>query len=146
MAAQEDIRFSLTVNGNTDFDVVSFEHKEQLSSLFTTTLRLASFDDNPVFADILDNPATLTLHQDGAPVRYINGIVTQVAQGKTGVRRTHYTMTIEPALKRCALTSDSRHFQNKTIVEIIQHVLEESGLRDVQFMGQSILYICSFIK
>ena len=60
MAVQSDYRYSLTVNGSTQFEVVSFVVTEHLSELFRAELELASFDDSPKFSDILDHPATLT--------------------------------------------------------------------------------------
>ncbi|WP_244298089.1 hypothetical protein [Actinobacillus vicugnae] len=60
MTVQSNYRYSLKVNGETEFDVVSFVLKEGLSQLFRLELELASFNPSPAFSTILDNGATLT--------------------------------------------------------------------------------------
>ena len=49
MAVQSDYRYSLTVNGATQFEVVRFVLKEHLSTLFRLELDLASFGSEPNF-------------------------------------------------------------------------------------------------
>lgn len=56
MTVQSDYRYSLTVNGSTQFEVVSFVVTEHLSELFRAELELASFDDSPKFSDIFTPP------------------------------------------------------------------------------------------
>ena len=134
MATQADIRYSIKVNGKTKFEVVHFSHKESLSKLFKTKLKLVSKEGSPVFSDILDNPVTLTLFKGDELIRHINGIVTKFKQGKSGFRRTHYKMQIEPELSRANLIQDSRHWQNKTSQQIIEMVLKQSGVSHFKFM------------
>ena len=111
MAVQSDYRYRLTVNGASQFEVVSFVVTEQLSDLFRAELELVSFEDSPKFSDILDHPATLTFLQADCAVRHLNGIVTLFEQGESGFSRTRYHMVIEPALSRAGLQSDVRIFQ-----------------------------------
>ena len=49
MAVQSDYRYSLTVNGSSQFEVVRFVLKEHLSTLFRLELDLASFGAEPNF-------------------------------------------------------------------------------------------------
>ena len=60
MAVQSDYRYSLTVNGSSQFEVVRFVLKEHLSTLFRLELDLASFGAEPNFHSLIDQPATLT--------------------------------------------------------------------------------------
>jgi type VI secretion system secreted protein VgrG len=133
MSTQESIRYTLKLSGETKFEVVEFNFKEHLSYPFVVNLSLISKSSNPNFNSILDNPATLSLWQAGKVVRHINGIVTQLKQGKTGVKSTYYTLRIEPALSRGYLIQDSRHFQNKTAIDIITEVLKQSGVEHLEF-------------
>ncbi|WP_162541435.1 type VI secretion system Vgr family protein, partial [Aggregatibacter aphrophilus] len=130
---QSDYRYSLTVNGSTQFEVVSFVVTEHLSELFRAELELASFDDSPKFSDILDHPATLTFWQDNAAVRHLNGIVTGLKQGETGFSRTRYSMVIEPALSRADLQADLRIFQQQDSQKIIETLLSKNQVAKHQF-------------
>ncbi|MDP8052812.1 type VI secretion system tip protein TssI/VgrG [Pasteurella atlantica] len=133
MAVQSNYRYTLEVSGDTVFEVVSFRLTEHLSELFRLEIEAVSFEDSPVFSDILDKSATLTFSQDDIPVRYVNGIVTEFIQGETGAHRTRYKILIEPSLSRTNLQSDCRIFQHKDSEEIIRTVLGKSGVSRVNF-------------
>uniref|UniRef100_UPI00258B976C type VI secretion system Vgr family protein n=1 Tax=Rodentibacter caecimuris TaxID=1796644 RepID=UPI00258B976C len=133
MAVQSNYRYSLTVNGNSQFDVVSFVLTEHLSSLFRAELALAGFDNAPAFAEILNHPATLTFWQDDTPVRYLNGIVTGFKQQESGFSRTRYQMVIEPALSRANLQADLRIFQQQDSQQIIETLLRKNQVTQHQF-------------
>ncbi|TCP95310.1 type VI secretion system secreted protein VgrG [Cricetibacter osteomyelitidis] len=133
MTQQSDYRYSLKVNGATEFDVVSFVLKEGLSQLFRLELELASFDSSPSFAEILDNSATLTFWQGSEPVRYVNGVVTQLVQGESGFSRTRYNMVIEPDLVRASYQSDNKIFQQQDSEKILRQLLSKNHINQVEF-------------
>ncbi|TCP97201.1 type VI secretion system secreted protein VgrG [Cricetibacter osteomyelitidis] len=133
MTQQSDYRYSLNVNGATEFDVVSFVLKEGLSQLFRLELELASFDSSPSFSEILDNSATLTFWQGSEPVRYVNGVVTQLVQGESGFSRTRYNMVIEPDLVRASYQSDNKIFQQQDSEKILRQLLSKNHINQVEF-------------
>ena len=133
MAVQSDYRYRLTVNGASQFEVVSFVVTEQLSDLFRAELELVSFDNAPHFSEILDHPATLTFLQADCAVRHLNGIVTHFEQGESGFSRTRYHMVIEPALSRAGLQSDVRIFQQQDSQQIIETLLGKNQVAQYQF-------------
>ncbi|TCP95500.1 Rhs element Vgr protein, partial [Cricetibacter osteomyelitidis] len=133
MSQQSDYRYSLKVNGATEFDVVSFVLKEGLSQLFRLELELASFDSSPSFSEILDNRATLTFWQGIEPVRYVNGVVTQLVQGESGFSRTRYNMVIEPDLVRASYQSDNKIFQQQDSEKILRQLLSKNHINQVEF-------------
>lgn len=133
MAVQSDYRYRLTVNGASQFEVVSFVVTEQLSDLFRAELELVSFDHAPHFSEILDHPATLTFLQADCAVRHLNGIVTHFEQGESGFSRTRYHMVIEPALSRAGLQSDVRIFQQQDSQQIIETLLGKNQVAQYQF-------------
>ncbi|MBN6070021.1 type VI secretion system tip protein VgrG, partial [Aggregatibacter actinomycetemcomitans] len=137
MAVQSDYRYSLTVNGTTQFDVIRFVLKEQLSSLFRLELDVASFGAEPNFRTIIDNPATLTFWQNDQAVRHVNGIVTTFNQGETGFSRTRYHVVIEPSLCRAGLQTDLRIFQQQDSQKIIETLLQKNNTLQSQFHLQS---------
>ncbi|OOF41272.1 type IV secretion protein Rhs [Rodentibacter mrazii] len=137
MAAQSDYRYSLTVNGTTQFDVIRFVLREQLSSLFCLELEIASFGAEPDFLTIIDHNATLTFWQGEQAVRHVNGIVTGFNQGETGFSRTRYHMVIEPSLCRANLQTDLRIFQQQDSQKIIETLLQKNYTYQSRFHLQT---------
>lgn len=137
MAVQSDYRYSLTVNGATQFEVVRFVLKEHLSTLFRLELDLASFGSEPNFHSLIDQPATLTFWQGDEAVRSVNGIVTALNQGETGFTRTRYHMVIEPSLCRAGLQTDLRIFQQQDSQKIIETLLSKNQVSQSQFHLQT---------
>ena len=133
MPAQSDYRYSLKVNGNTEFDVVSFVLTEGLSQLFRLELELAAFNPASSFSDVLDNEATLTFWQGSEAVRYVSGIVTGFAQGESGFSRTRYKMVIEPSLSRARYQSDNKIFQQQNSEKILRTLLQKNQVSQVDF-------------
>ncbi len=123
---QRDLKFTFVVGeGNLAFDVVEFELEEALCEPFRLNLKLAS-DKNAIdFKQVLDQPGTFTLWQDGRPARYVHGIVSHFTQGSSGFRRTRYELLLEPQLARLELCCNWRIFQEKSVPEILQALLKE---------------------
>ena len=137
MAVQSDHRYSLTVNGSSQFEVVRLVLKEHLSTLFRLELDLASFGAEPNFHSLIDQPATLTFWQGDEAVRSVNGIVTALNQGETGFTRTRYHMVIEPSLCRAGLQTDLRIFQQQDSQKIIETLLSKNQVSQSQFHLQT---------
>lgn len=130
---QRDLKFTFSVlTSRAQFEVVEFTLEEAISEPFRLTLQLAS--DNPAieFAQILDQPALLTLWAGSTAVRYVHGLVSSFTQGKTGFRRTRYSVVVEPQLARLGLNSDWRIYQQKSVPEIIKSVLSEHGILEYE--------------
>ncbi|RPV77412.1 hypothetical protein IPC782_31035 [Pseudomonas aeruginosa] len=85
---QRDLKFTFVVGeGKLAFDVVEFELEEALCEPFRLNLKLAS-DKNAIdFRQVLDQPGTFTLWQDGRPARYVHGIVSHF----THLEDVHFT-------------------------------------------------------
>jgi type VI secretion system secreted protein VgrG len=130
---QSDYRFTFTTAvGN--FDLVSFNLTESLSTPFSLDVILARMNEEPVdFAGILDDSATLVFWKGDKPIRFVNGIVRFFQQTESGVRRTHYSAIIQPSYVRTHLGSTLRSFQQKTVPDIISQVLTENGITAVRF-------------
>ncbi|PQQ27190.1 type VI secretion system tip protein VgrG [Photorhabdus luminescens] len=130
--ADSGLIFTLTVGSLPEktFAVVEFTLDEALSELFCLEAILTSADPDINFADVLDNFATLTVYRDGKPERSITGIVTQFEQSRTGRHRSHYSLTVQPALWRAGLRVNSRIFQHQSVTEIIDILLKENGVRN----------------
>jgi type VI secretion system secreted protein VgrG len=133
MGAETGLQFTLTLPGINDIAVIDFTHREALSQPFELALNLTSRDVNLDAADLLDREATLTIWQDGKPLRRVHGIVSEFGRGDRGHRRTFYSLLLRPALWRLSLRHNSRIFQKVDPLTIINTLCNERGIRDVAF-------------
>ncbi|AYO00662.1 type VI secretion system tip protein VgrG [Pseudomonas sp. LTGT-11-2Z] len=117
--------FSTPADETTPFDVVSFELTEGICQLYCLKVELVSDFDNADFANLLDQPAVLTIWQQEQPVRHVHGLISSFEQGKTGHRRTRYRAVIEPQLARAGLQSDWRIFQHRPVPQLLEELFRE---------------------
>jgi type VI secretion system secreted protein VgrG len=126
------LRFTLSV-GNLPpktFVVTGFTLHEQFSAPFTLELEVASASPSVEFRSILDNTATLTIWRETEVQRIVNGIVTSVEQGDTGLHQTRYRLSVRPALWRAGLRQNSRIFQQQGFQEILETLMKENHVFD----------------
>ncbi|KPM58301.1 type VI secretion protein VgrG [Pseudomonas putida] len=69
-----------------------------------------------------------TIWRGERPLRYVHGLVSTFSQGETGFHRTRYRALVEPVLARAGLRSNWRIFQQKTVPQILQIMLERQGI------------------
>ncbi|WP_306795251.1 contractile injection system protein, VgrG/Pvc8 family, partial [Pseudomonas sp. 32_A] len=128
MPGQSDLRFTFQpLAGQSDFEVVSFELDEMISSPFQLKLELISFEDEVDFGQLLDKPVLFTIWRGERPLRYVHGLVSSFSQGETGFYRTRYRALVEPVLARAGLRSNWRIFQQKTVPQILELMLRRQG-------------------
>ena len=131
--ASTGLQFTLTLPGVDEVVVVDFTHREVLSQPFELVLNLASRDGSLDAAELLDRDATLTIWQDGQPLRRVHGIIAEFGRGDRGHRRTFYSLVLRPALWRLSLRQNSRIFQKVDPLTIINTLCDERGITDVGF-------------
>jgi type VI secretion system secreted protein VgrG len=133
---KHDIAFSLWVAGQDEGKLVvtAFEAEERLNGLTRVDVALTSADAGIDLTEIIDRPATLTIHSkyDASP-RHFSGVVAAVSRGDTGHHRTAYQLTILPPVSRLAHISDARIFQDLTVPEIVRKLLAEHGIGEVRW-------------
>ncbi|WP_321869380.1 type VI secretion system Vgr family protein [Paraburkholderia tropica] len=132
MPRQSDLRFTFEVINGPRFAVVEFEHEEALSECFKLSIDLYSTDPAVDFGQVLDQPALLTIWRAETPVRYVHGIVHAFVQGETGFRRTRYSATVQPDLRRADLYSDWRIHQQVNIPQLLENRIKELGITDYE--------------
>jgi type VI secretion system secreted protein VgrG len=129
MPSQSDLRFTFQpLAGRSEFEVVSFELDEAISTPFQLKLELVSFEDDVDFGQLLDKPVLFTIWRGERPLRYVHGLVSTFSQGKTGFHRTRYRALVEPVLARAGLRSNWRIFQQKTVPQILEIMLKRQGI------------------
>ena len=139
MPSQSDLRFTFQpLAGQIDFEVVSFELDEMISSPFQLKLELISFEDEVDFGQLLDQPVLFTIWRGERPLRYVHGLVSSFSQGETGFYRTRYRALVEPVLARAGLRSNWRIFQQKTVPQILELMLRRQGIArfEINSMGE----------
>jgi type VI secretion system secreted protein VgrG len=123
-------RFTFKVIGLDEaFKVVRFEGDEALSSPFTYQLELAVENPEVDFDAIISRPAVLTLYDHSeTPVRHVHGHIIEIEQLNQGQSFSIYKVTIVPLLAFLKFRKNCRIFQNKTVPEILQQVMDTAGI------------------
>ena len=133
MPSQSDLRYSFQpLVGNAEFEVVSFELREGISTPFELELKLISFENDIDFGHLLDKPVLFTIWEAERPVRYVHGLVSRFSQAESGSYRTYYHTLVEPQLARANLRSNWRIFQQKTVPQILELMLQRQGINQYE--------------
>ncbi|MPQ85867.1 type VI secretion system tip protein VgrG [Pseudomonas sp. MAFF 730085] len=120
-------QFNLTINDfEHDFQVLSFTGKESISTPFSFDLELVSEHPDLNIERLLHKQAFLAFNNSGAGV---HGQIYRVAQGDSGKRLTHYSLTLVPQLAYLAHRTNQRIFQQQSVPHIIALILEEHGIQ-----------------
>ena len=111
MPNPRDVRFTFSSTANIDFDVASFELTEGICELYCLTVNLVSHSATADFAQLLDQPAALTIWQGEQPVRHVHGrllpLRQQVApQPPDG--RCHHGQERDPDIEKIRVALDER--------------------------------------
>jgi len=72
--------------------------------------------------DLLGKSAGVALQVDGHGVRHLHGVVTEFERGGAVQRHDLYRVVLRPWLWQLTLGADSRVFQDKTVVQILESV------------------------
>lgn len=128
----QDLAFAFSAAAG-EFVVVSFTANEAVNAPFEVHIELASEEANIDLHALMDTQASLGIYDKYDAPRFLNGVITEVARGDSGIRRTFYSVTLRPALHRLAHTSDSRIWQSKTVPEIVKEVLAAHNVHSVDW-------------
>ncbi len=103
----------------------SFSGKEGLSELFRYELELiAEHSEQIRFEKLLGQRITFQLSVDVNRYRSFNGICSRVSQGQRDATFTYFRMEVVPELWLLTRVVRSRIFQQKSVIEILDEVLE----------------------
>lgn len=118
-------QFEFEVSG-ISFAVLEFKAAERISTPYNVDLVLVSEDDAD-FEGIIGQEAFLKIIGE-VEDRYFHGIVTEFAQTGAKGRFLIYEATLAPAMWLLTLEQDCRIFQEKTVQEIIETILEDANI------------------
>ncbi|MCB1034318.1 MAG: type VI secretion system tip protein VgrG, partial [Acidobacteria bacterium] len=140
---QHDKRFRIaTLLGEEQLHLRSLQGEELLSGLFHFRLEMVSEDLRLDFRRLVGKPLTLTMELAEGERRHVNGIVSRFVQSggfeQDGAFFTTYHADLHPTLWFLTLGRDCRIFQQKTVPEILEAVLDAHGVtdRELKLNGQ----------
>ena len=110
--------------------VTSFHGREELSRAFAFTVELASTEEASIQPrELLGQKGQLTLHDvvNGAS-RFVHGMIARVEALGERQGRLRYRALLVPELWKLRHVRRSRIFQEKSIPEIVQQILDEAGI------------------
>ena len=117
---------------NAKFDpgvlrVAEFSGQEAMSRLFRFDVTLAALQADVAFGDIVNKPASLAFTEGNAPHR-VSGLVVDFEQRGFRSDFALYRAVLVPRAWLLTLTHQSRIFQQMSIPEIIEDVLQGAGI------------------
>jgi type VI secretion system secreted protein VgrG len=113
--------------------ITGLSGREAISSTYRYRLDLMSEDAGITGEDLLRKPVAVSITLPDGSERWIHGLVSRLAQLGRRDDVTFYEAEIVPAAWFLSLARDCRIFQQKTVLEIVQQVLEDSGVTDVEY-------------
>ncbi len=138
MASADTSIFSLQIGAFPldTFRVIDFVGREALSECYTFTIRAVAFDVELKFDDGIGVAAALFVGGAEFDIKHY-GIITSFTQipdsdGTVALNFT-YEFILEPRIKIASYMVQSRIFQNKTVLEIAEDVLDDYFTKDTDF-------------
>jgi type VI secretion system secreted protein VgrG len=119
--------------GPDELLLVRFSGEEGISRPFRFHLELVSERRDIDPKDVLRKSGTLSvLHEDGEPVRHINGFISRLSQGTSDAQLTTYWAELVPWLHFLSLRKDCRIFQKLSVPDIVAKVFQDSHYTDFE--------------
>ena len=108
-----------------DWRVMAGAYTEQLNASFTLWLHLVVTTEDPVKPLEMLGKSCRFIFQRGALVRQVTGVVSEVQGVRVDPRKVTTKVLIVPAFEALRHRVDTRIFQDKTVPEILEAVLED---------------------
>ncbi len=109
-----------------------FSAHEQVSGLFKYNARFTSADLEIDLGEMLGQNVCIEAQLGDGEPRYFNGVVSRFSQKDDDVSNNVYHAEIVPWLWLTTRSTNCRIFQDKTVIEVIEAVFTDLGLRDYQ--------------
>ncbi|MDO6706069.1 type VI secretion system Vgr family protein [Photobacterium sp. 1_MG-2023] len=137
MSNQVQFSFSIEETDH-EFRVESFEVEERLFQPFEVKVSLLSRDADIALDELVRKAGVLKLFGQGSDVsRYFHGIVKEVSFKGSGRQFSRYELVLVPDLWFLTQREDCRIFQDLTINEIIESVLEEANVTAFRMLADA---------
>lgn len=128
---QENLYFSVSTPLGPDTLILTrFHGEERVSGLFHFHLELISETKDVDFSALIGEGATITVDLADDSQRYIHGKITSFRQGGSDAKFTHYYAELRPTFWMLTLSADCKIFQEMTVPDILEAVLQDKGVTD----------------
>ena len=131
-ASQPEFEFEVGSFTQGELAVVEFQARESVSGPYRIDVVFTAPVDIVIEAtDLLGKPAALVVHQGTEDIRYLQGVLCELSRWNSGggPQRNRYRAVLEPRFHQLRHTRRSRIFQQKSIPEIVQKVLDEGQVK-----------------
>ncbi|HBZ69702.1 MAG TPA: type VI secretion system tip protein VgrG [Deltaproteobacteria bacterium] len=126
-ASESRFEFGVGQLKNNELRILRFRGTEGISQLYHFDLELVSDDASVDFKAVIGQEATLLIGAENND-RYVNGIICRFEQGPVGKRFTRYYAELVPRQWLLLQRVNTRIFQNKSVLEIVEQVMTDAGL------------------
>lgn len=109
------------------FAVYAFSGHEEVCKPYEFNIELVSSSCNLDITSLLGTPACLSIVDRSGGERLVHGLIREMEQLHTANMFTRYRCTLVPRLWFLDRIRDHRIFQNLSVVQIIQQILQEQG-------------------
>lgn len=128
---QENLYFSVSTPLGPDTLILTrFHGEERVSGLFHFHLELVSETKDVDFSALIGEGATITVDLADDTQRYIHGKIASFRQGGSDAKFTHYYAELRPTFWMLTLSADCKIFQEMTVPDILEAVLQDKGVTD----------------
>ncbi len=118
---------TLSVNGS-DLAVDDLRGTMALSALFHLTLRTRMEAEPAAVADLVGQPATVTIEDPFAHTMELSGVVMSVERSMGAASAGSLLLTVEPLVAPLGVGRNCRVFQEMSVPDIVKKVLDEEGI------------------
>jgi type VI secretion system secreted protein VgrG len=129
--------FTFDAGGGFTFGVYAFSGVEEAHRPFEFAIELVHDSANIDFSEFMGQPASLSIADRSGGVRHVHGVIRQFTYMHTANSRSHYRCLLVPRFWYLGLVTDHRIFQNMSVVQIIEQILNEQG-----FAGDAYSFRC----
>ena len=122
------ISCDLDVSGFKDHFVVGLNLREMFSDTFKANIIVAVSDQAvSSLQSFISKACTFTLHGIQEEKKTVHGVITAIYFRDTAGDRTLVELLVEPALVKASFGRQRKVFQNKSVLDIAEEVLGQSG-------------------
>lgn len=112
----------------TAFDVSELFGRVELSAPFVFDVMAGVVEDPPALADLLGQPAKLTLRDTFEQTLVVGALVTRAERVVGAQGGATFVLQLEPETAPLAIGRNSRVFQEMSVVDAVKKVLETAGI------------------
>ena len=118
--------------GKDQLVLLRFDASEGLSELFDMHVDCASEKPIADLAALLGKESSVRVNTIGGKTRYFSGMVVEAREIAAQSHMHAYQLVLRPWTWLLSQAADSQIFQNKSVVDIIKDVFEDSGFADYE--------------